>query len=1045
MLYDDYESYLTKYRKEYGENTIVLMQCGSFYELYDDGSKQTDLRMIGELLNIQVSRRNKSILEVSRNNLEMAGFPSYTLNKFLNILVSNNFTCVIVSQTTAPPNPKREVTDIVSPGTYIEDDIKVDSNFLMSVFIEEFSEYKTNKSSIVVGASLVDLSTGKTYSFECASKTNDVYYPLDELYRIIVTYNPREVTLCCKGKTIDMNSVLSFNKLITYLDLEGKCVHNDYDKATSELFKPSYQEEVLGKVYGSTGIISKVEFLCLDMMPCALVSFIRLLQFVHNHNENVLKKINPPTILEASHSLVLSYNSVRQLDVVPRSAGSSLGSRGGSSLLELLNNCKTSLGKRFFKEKLLNPCNDVDMLRTSYNNIEQLLNAHKESKVLDVLRSYLVEIYDLERLFRKIDLNTVQPFEIGYIVVSLNSLCKICQELTKQNINLSISDTSIIQVEIIAKNLLHEIAMVLNEEELLKHNFDNISPVIFNRGQCPTLDELYDEMNASKEYVYDIATKFNKLATIDNTFKVESNERDGYYLLTTGKRYQEFVKMNCDATITTLLKTKCSVKEFDSKAVSHSSSNLKVTHKSFRTVSDKIEIIANKLKRMCMEQFKMVLKDLSETATQYALDIVRAVSLIDFYWCCAFNAFTKKYSKPIVFDKQCSRSFLRAKALRHPIIETLNTNVTYISNDVSLGIETESCDGILLYGLNSSGKSSLMKSIGIAVLMAQAGMYVACGSFEYQPYDYIFTRIFSSDDIFKGQSTFTKEMMELRGIIQRANQNSLVLGDELCSGTESISALSIVSAGIHTLSKRHSSFIFATHLHDLISIPLITQLTNVKTFHLSVEYDEARKLLIYDRKLKAGNGSSLYGLEVCKSIGLDKDFLEIANGVRQDILRVQRNIVSVNGNSNKYNKGIYMDKCQVCGDKAKEVHHINEQRHADEDGYIDGTYHKNNKFNLVCLCESCHDDVHNKNLTIDGYKQTSDGVVLDFHHINRNMHVDNSHSKDEQVVHTMIEALLKDNNTMKKKDILLAIKQRFGNMPLTDYKISKILHQIKSK
>jgi len=1051
MLYDDYESYLIRYKKEYGENTLVLMQCGSFYELYDDGSKQTDLRMIGELLNIQVSRRNKSILEVSRNNLEMAGFPAYTLSKFLNILVANNFTTVIVSQTTPPPNPKREVTDIVSPGTYIENDVTTygsESNYLMSIFVEEFCEYKTNKLSIVVGAALVDLGTGKTYCFECASRSNDIHHPLDELYRIIVAYNPREVIICGKLKMTDAVSMVTFDKIVRYLDLDGKCVHNDYEKYASmcsELEKPSYQEELLTKVYGSSGILSKVDFLGLERMPSGLLSFIRLLQFVHGHNENILKKVQKPQVLEASSALVLSYNSVKQLDIVQRETSTKLGARSGgaSSLLNLLNNCKTAIGRRYFKERLLSPSNNTCQLQESYENIEIFLTSHQSRKLLDTLYTHMVDIYDVERLFRKIDLGTIQPFEIGYIVVSLKNIQKVIDEV--KTLNLQMTQLDLAEVQRCIGEVLEVIESTLSEDELLKYNLDNISPLVFAKGHSPRLDEMFEEMNASKEYVYDIASQLNKLYAQGggDAFKVENNERDGFHLLITSKRFADFKKMNSHQTITTLLKTMVSIEELESKAVSHSSSNVKVTHTSFRSINEKIESLGAKVKRLCIDEYKKVLMELSNTTSQYAQIITYTIALIDFYWCCASNAHRKKYNKPCISTNGKVKSFLKAKGLRHPIIESLNDNIAYVSNDVTLGVE--GCDGVLLYGLNSSGKSSLMKSIGIAVLMAQAGMYVACDSLEYCPYDYIFTRIFSSDDIFKGQSTFTKEMMELRGILRRADEKSLVLGDELCSGTESISALSIVSAGIHTLAQRESSFIFATHLHDLVTIPLVKKLDNVKTFHLSVEYDEVQRTLVYDRKLKEGNGSSLYGLEVCKSLDLEQDFLEIANTVRQGILNISRNIVSEQSNSNKYNKGVYMDECQVCGQKASEVHHINEQKDADKDGYIEGKFHKNSKFNLVCLCEECHNNVHHGQLIINGYKQTSKGVVLDFSTQQPRQASNNNADTSTQAVavRNVIAELLRDNTKVKRKDILLFVRQRMPTVEISQYKIDKIVKEVK--
>ena len=96
----------------------------------------------------------------------------------------------------------------------------------------------------------------------------------------------------------------------------------------------------------------------------------------------------------------------------------------------------------------------------------------------------------------------------------------------------------------------------------------------------------------------------------------------------------------------------------------------------------------------------------------------------------------------------------------------------------------------------------------------------------------------------------------------RVNENSLILGDEPCSGTEHISAISIVSSSIKLLCDKMSSFIFATHLHKLSEISLIKNLENLHMYHLKIKYDEVNDRLIYDRKLEVGFGNEEYGLEV---------------------------------------------------------------------------------------------------------------------------------------------------------------------------------------
>jgi len=266
-----------------------------------------------------------------------------------------------------------------------------------------------------------------------------------------------------------------------------------------------------------------------------------------------------------------------------------------------------------------------------------------------------------------------------------------------------------------------------------------------------------------------------------------------------------------------------------------------------------------------------------------------------------------------------------------------------------------------------------MKSVGVNLIMAQAGMFVASDSFEYSPYDKIFTRIPGGDNLFKGQSTFVAEISELRSILKYSTNRSLIIGDEVASGTESVSAVSIVAAGIKMLSERKSSFIFATHLHEIANLETIKDLKNVFIFHISVMFDDERKLLIYDRILKPGSGQTMYGLEVCKSLDMPGDFLHLANTIRQEYLGLSKTVIDMK--KSRYSSDVFMDICCICETKAEEVHHIKEQKLANKKGFIE-SYHKNDKHNLMAICEKCHDAIHAGKIKIDGYKQTNKGVKL---------------------------------------------------------------------
>jgi DNA mismatch repair protein MutS len=266
-----------------------------------------------------------------------------------------------------------------------------------------------------------------------------------------------------------------------------------------------------------------------------------------------------------------------------------------------------------------------------------------------------------------------------------------------------------------------------------------------------------------------------------------------------------------------------------------------------------------------------------------------------------------------------------------------------------------------------------MRAIGVNLILAQMGGFVAAKTFKYYPYDSIISRITGDDNLFKNQSMFTVEMTELRTILKRSTTNTLVLGDEICHGTEHYSGLAIVAASIKKLSKIGASFVFATHMHDLSEVEEINELPNITKKHLYVEIDEDK--FAYHRKLKDGPGPDTYGIEVARSLDMGSEFIRDALSIRNRLMSKNEKILETK--KSKYNKNVFMDSCMICGSNTDlETHHIKEQCTA-VNNRIDH-FHKNNKHNLAVLCKRCHDRVTYENLVITGYIQTTDGLQLQF-------------------------------------------------------------------
>lgn len=1007
-----YQDIVRQYQNEYGVRTICFCQVGSFYELYDDGSNLVPIKEIGDLLQIQVTRRNKSILEVSKTNHLMCGFPDYTLNKFLNMMVDHNYTVVVVSQVTSPPKPKRAITQIVSPGTKIENLDNFETSNMMSIYLEEHIDIYTNKNSkqkdLYVGVSIIDISTGISQCAEFSSKKRDHLYPLDEVYRLILVNNPKEII-------IGGECSLSFEEICNHLDINNRYVHNKLGLIPTDLKNLAYQNQFLMKVFPNHGLISPIEYINLERFNISLVSYIMLLQFAFKHSELIVQRIRTPVLVENNSLLNISYNAFNQLQM--------------KQVANVLNNCSTSVGKRYFCEKLYNPIKSVSILEQYYKATEELIRDDLYIKI----SKYLEDVYDIERLFRRIFMETLNPCEWCNIITSCDALIKTMITLKT---NKYFEDNSLFScnLENDLTKFIDSIREKLNMDKVYKYNMDNVDESFFNCGIYKDVDKLQNDYNDAISFFDVLVFNLNKLIgdSSNSFFKLEHNDKDGHYLLITAKRFKEFEAREKDkGNFIDVGSYKVNIKELVSKPVSSTSTIVKVSHPFFSKISNHVNILMTQLKDAVLKAYNSFLKESYKDHNNIMVKIIDYLKEVDYITTNAKNASNFKYSKPIIMES--NKSSMKATALRHPLVERLQQHIKYIANDIELGIDNK--DGILLFGINSAGKSTLMKSCGIAIVMAQAGMYVPCDTLEYSPYNNIFTRIPSGDDIMKGQSTFTVEILELRNILKRADDKSLVIGDELCSGTESISALSIVSAGIMELCKRKTSFIFASHLHDLVNIPQIKCLSNLEILHLDVRYDEQQKKLIYDRILKKGVGNTLYGLEVCRALDLEPEFLIIANDIRHQVLGTDSNIIGYN--KTKYNAQKFIDaNCALCGKKSSDVHHIDEQYKSDNKGFID-YFHKNSLFNLVCICEQCHQAVHSNHITIEGYKQTSQGVELlyknnDFHKENINNQID---SYDKDLV-SFLQTLRQQGLSINK--IISTVKNE-KNIDISVYRVNKML------
>jgi DNA mismatch repair protein MutS len=1027
-LIKEYFQLTKKYIDEYGENTILLMQVGAFFEVY--GIKETAEYIITEFSRIcDLNVVDKKVCVGDAEQVVMAGFKDHLLDKYIKKLQDNGFTTVVYVQDQQCANTTRSLLGIYSPGTYFSTDSEQITNNTACIWIEvkkmgllqkQLKQIAKNDLIVYVGMSVIDIYTGQTNIMEFSEIYIRNPTTFDELERFISIYNPSETIL------IHNISNQEINEVVSYINIKSKSIH--YVKLTNEdnnknqyralnCEKQTFQIELLNKFYNESSL--NIYETYRDYI-WATQSFCYLLDFIYQHNPNLVYKISQPKIQHNNSKLILANHSLKQLNIIDDD-----NYKGKySSVVKMLNECVTPMGKRKFNHNFLNPLTNNEILEKEYNMTEYLLI--KENDNLNEcdnfkIRTLLTSLKDISKINRQILLRKINPKSLFHLYQSL--------ELTKSIYNIIINDINIVSYlndkttnfNLLLNNI-NEIILFLDNTLIIDKckDIDNIQKVedsfiklTYNpelKEKVIFLSETTDQLQSCKSYFNSLISNYetdnkkktqkkriskkndingylndaNDDATETEYVKIYETDKNNYGLIATDRRckiLQELI-LNKKKTVTltytsTFHNQNC---EFNLNIsdgiefIKQSASNKYIITPQINQLCKDVSSIKVALIETIVKVYTQIIQEM-ETYYTIIDNICEFITNIDLIYTKAHIATKYNYCKPEIHNLYNSKSFIHASSLRHCLIEKIQQNELYVANDVSIG--DGNSDGILLYGTNAVGKTSIIRALGVSLIMAQAGLYVPASNYVYYPYKYIFTRILGNDNLFKGLSTFAVEMSELRTILRLADKNSLVLGDELCSGTESISAISIFVSGIQALHKVGCSFIFATHLHEIVSYDEIVELTNVKVKHMSVIYDREKDMLIYDRKLRDGPGNNMYGLEVCKSLNLPEDFLENAHNIRMKYNPQSGSILDKH--NSRYNSQNIVNMCEKCGlDVAKETHHLIYQQDANKDGIIntgDLVFHKNHKANLVNVCEKCHDEIHKSGKRQRKVK-TSKGMVL---------------------------------------------------------------------
>jgi DNA mismatch repair protein MutS len=944
-------------KTKYGPKTVLLMQVGAFYECY---SAITDRTSIDEYCRVcELACANKA------PGVVMAGFRDYSLEKYLNRLQEAGYTAVVHSQD-AQIKEERALSGVYSPGTFFTGESAALSNSVACVWLERM------RNKTVIGMANIDVFTGRSSVFEAETEPRHAHTTYDELERFVSVHAPSEVILITANFSLkEEEDLLNFAGIAACARLVHRPCSDD--PAVQKSRKQVYQREIMARFFGGGSAISKMtQFITHEFATQALTY---LLNFVHEHNPNLVHRIAEPVFENCTDRMVLANHTLKQLNIIDDDNGAKSKC---SSVYRLLNNCMTPMGARHFRTRLLNPSCCAVKIQREYD-----ITAHLISST-DAWRPRLAQLKDLEKFNRLIMMRKCPP----QMLHAMHGNLAVIGEL-----HAAIDPATSAYLDATNPTPLEESvsAMCARMRQHLDTAFhmDKCANVGADLGDCdfvrPGISAELDmhraqyesankTLNELKNYLDSLVLcgEKGRANASSEVVKIHETEKGGISLQATKRR----TKLLADQIRQQKLDQVCigpDKRWFSLSAVTYptaTGANNEITSPQLGELCRSIVASNQKIKDVVGQIYANFVDKLRDWDPVFQ-QLIHFTTTLDLLQNQCHIATKYKYCKPVIAEGSGAegsggaiKSFFDARNLRHCLIERLNEDETYVANDVALGLAGGegtggfAPQGMLIYGTNAVGKTSLIRAVGIAIIMAQAGLYVPCSSLTFCPYTTIFTRILGNDNLFKGLSTFQVEMSELRVILRTATDRSLILGDELCSGTEMDSAIAIFVAGLVHLHRVGCTFLFATHMHEINGYDEVRALSRMCMKHLTVTYDKCKDTLIYNRTLADGPGASMYGLEVCKALHLPDAFLEFANAVRLRHRAPPSDIGILSFEPSHFNAHKLKGVCErCCSELAQEVHHLLPQKDADSRNYI-GHVPKNHVANLMALCTRCHDEVH---------------------------------------------------------------------------------------
>ena len=513
------------------------------------------------------------------------------------------------------------------------------------------------------------------------------------------------------------------------------------------------------------------------------------------------------------------------------------------SLFWLLDMTKSAMGARLLKNYIDRPLLNQQAIEKRLDIVEIFTQQFIQR---ESIKEILKEVYDLERLSSRIAFGNINARDLKWIASSLKVIPELKQQLYSFNEDLTnqladqLVDLSHI-TKLIDDAIIDNPPLTIKEGNIIKDHFSE------------DLDELRYLRDHGKQWLIDFEQKEREKTGIKN-LKVGYNRVFGYYI--------EVTKGSLDQVKDEFEYTR---KQSLSNAERFITPELKDMESKILSAQDKIE----KLEYVLFTQIRNEIKK----EVYLIQDVAKIIAQVDVYQSLAMLASENSYVRPIFNNNKT----LEITEGRHGVIEKVMGHGQYVPNDVSID---EKNPVVLITGPNMGGKSTYMREVALMIIMAQIGSFVPAKYANLTIFDQIFTRIGASDDLISGQSTFMVEMLEANNALRYANENSLILFDEIGRGTATFDGMAIAQAMIEYIAKNiHCMTLFSTHYHELTFLE--DKGLGIQNVHASARVDNDH--LVFEYLIKKGKSNKSYGVNVAKLAKLPDEVIQRANRVLETL------------------------------------------------------------------------------------------------------------------------------------------------------------------